>query len=96
MPAWRWVLLRLEFLDGDTTKAIIGSMVIVLAVAASAAVLFHLLVVTLPRLRLYFRPRLVGHLAALALLWVAYGSILKICSMPFPYLRSRSHEQPQQ
>lgn len=81
-------------LDIGTAMTFFGVSVVLLAAISSIAVVFHLAVVIAPSLRARFRPRFLGHFAAFALLWIAYGTIAKISGAPFPYASTSRQSSP--
>ena len=74
---------RLSF---EALETIFGVMFLVLNLVLFVCVTSHFFVVMSPSLRARFKPTLLGHIAFLAILWLAIGGVMKMCNKQFPYL----------
>jgi hypothetical protein len=85
--AWWFLLRNCLHLDRSTIATIFGVMVLVLMVVSWMAVLTHIAITLYRPFRKQYSPRWFSHIAALAILWLALGSLVTVCERKFPYIQ---------
>jgi hypothetical protein len=64
-----------------------GSMLVVSLIVSWIAVLIHIGITLYRPFQKQYSPRWFSHVAAFAILWLAYGTLGTVCERRFPYLQ---------
>ena len=87
-PFWAYMIHygRKNQLSFDILRAIFGVLYLVVMAGTVIPLIVHFFVILVPSLRSRFKPSLLGHAAAVALFFLAFGQVVTVTSIPFPYI----------